>query len=102
MATWPPAKRLQFVVAEQWFFFRFGAAVGGYVGSVLAPTVGWIFLRRAPLQRAIEETALGTLIGIAVAAAIQPRFVVFYALGGFLAGATRLWLAERGRQARAS
>ena len=81
--------------AYPYIFLHVGAVAGGYLGAALAPTIGWLFLRRAPLYRAIGHTALGTLIAIAISAVIQPGWCVFYALGGFLVAAGHLWFTTR-------
>jgi hypothetical protein len=86
--------------AYPFIFLRFGAVAGGYLGAIFAPTIGWLFLRRAPLYRAIGQTAVGTLIGIAIGAAIQPHWCAAYALGGFLVATGRLWFATRASASR--
>ncbi len=96
-AVLPLVRRLRLEAAALFFFFRFGAAIGACLGSVLAPTVGWIFLRRVPLYRAVGQTALGALLGIAIAAAVQPRWSQLYAVAGFLAAAVQLWVSARQR-----
>ena len=89
--------RLRVEVTNLLFFFRFGAEIGAWLGAALAPIVGWIFLRRIPLHRAIGQTALGTVLGIAVAAAVQPQSCVLYAVAGFLAATVRLWISTQRR-----
>ena len=80
-----------------------GGGVGAVIGAVLAPVMAWIFLRRVPLWRAIAEPALGTLLGILVAAATVPWGTVLFPLIGFLAGAIRLWFVDgRRRQVHGS
>jgi hypothetical protein len=70
------------------------AAVGGAIGSVAAPLMSWLFLRRVPLGRAIVQTALGTIIGGAVT---FPMFLgpLGGALLGFSAAALRLFVVTR-------
>jgi hypothetical protein len=75
--------------------FGFGATLGASYGAVVAPIIGWIFLRRASLGRAIAETALGTLAGMLTAAALPSRPIYLLAFIGFLAAAIRLWVATR-------
>jgi hypothetical protein len=75
--------------------FGLGAMFGATLGAVLAPAVGWIFLRRASLGRAIAETALGALAGILAAAVSPSRPIYSLGLVGFLLAATRLWFATR-------
>jgi len=76
--------------------FSLGAGFGAIVGAFLAPVVGWVFLRRAPLGRAIAETALGVLGGLVVGAFVWPRRPI-YLLGliGFVLAAIRLWFGTR-------
>ncbi|MDB4889668.1 MAG: hypothetical protein JWL61_1523 [Gemmatimonadetes bacterium] len=68
-----------------------GAAGGALFGAVLAPIVAWIFLRRVTIGRAIAETSIGVLAGIAVGGLFQPQLTILYALGGFVAAGARLW-----------
>lgn len=68
-----------------------GAAGGALFGAVLAPIVAWIFLRRVSIGRAIAETSIGVLAGIAVGGLLQPQLTIVYALGGFVASGARLW-----------
>jgi hypothetical protein len=68
-----------------------GAAGGALFGAVLAPIVAWIFLRRVSIGRAIAETSIGVLVGIAVGGLLQPQLTIMYALGGFVAAGARLW-----------
>jgi hypothetical protein len=74
-----------------------GAAGGALFGAVLAPIIAWIFLRRVSIGRAIAETSIGVLAGIAVGGLLQPQLTIMYALGGFVAAGVRLWamLPER-------
>jgi len=62
------------------------------------PAIGWLFLRRASLGRAIGETASGTLIGITIGALFHTA--TLFALLGFLIAAGRLWAATRPAAAR--
>jgi len=57
--------------------------------------VGWLFLRRVPLARAIGQTAFGALLGIGASAIVLPGFAVPFALAGFLVAAIRLWIVAR-------
>jgi hypothetical protein len=75
--------------------FGLGAMLGASYGALLAPVVGWIFLRRASLGRAIAETALGTLGGMLTALVLPSRPVYLLGFIGFLAAAIRLWVATR-------
>jgi hypothetical protein len=75
--------------------FWFGAVLGALFGVVLTPAVGWIFLRRVSLRRAIAQTALGVLAGIAVGAVVFPTFSIHLGLLGFLIAGIRLWFATR-------
>jgi hypothetical protein len=75
--------------------FALGAMFGASLGAVLAPVVGWTFLRRVSLGRAIAETALGTLAGILAAVLWPSRPIYLSGLIGFLLAAIRLWFATR-------
>ena len=75
--------------------FSLGASFGAIAGAILAPVVGWLFLRRASLGRAIAETALGTLAGMLVGAVWPSRPIYLLGLVGFLLAALRLWFATR-------
>lgn len=76
--------------------FSLGAMAGATVGAVLAPVVGWVFLRRVSLGRAIAETALGVLAGILVGAFLLPgRPIYELGLVGFLLAAAGLWFRTR-------
>jgi hypothetical protein len=75
--------------------FCLGASFGAIAGAILAPVVGWLFLRRASLGRAIAETALGVLAGILVGALWPSRPIYLLGLVGFLLAALRLWFATR-------
>jgi len=95
--------RLRLEAREFLFLFTFGATFGVAVGAVIAPIVGWLFLRRVALARAIGQTALGSLVGIAVAAILHPTYAAPFALAGLLVAAIRLWIvAARGRVERHS
>jgi len=77
--------------------FSLGAGFGAMVGAFLVPIVGWVFLRRASLGRAIVETALGVLAGILVGAFVWPsRPIYLLGLMGFVLAAIRLWFGTRG------
>ena len=81
--------------------FSLGGAFGALVGAFLAPVVGWVFLRRASLGRAIAETTLGILAGLVVGAFLWPgRPIYLFGLLGFLLAAVRLWFATRGARQR--
>lgn len=97
-STLPAGTRLRLEVGVWFFFFRFGATAGAYIGAALAPMIGWLFLRRVPLARAIGQTALGALLGIAVSALVDPRLSELLALAGFLVAAIRLWIVHRRRR----
>src|SRR5690242_11975389 len=66
--AWPRGLVLRFVLPFVLFGLEFGAFGGSILGAVLTPIVGWIFLRRVPLDRAIRQTALGVAIAITVGA----------------------------------
>jgi hypothetical protein len=89
----PLTMRLRLEATSLFFFFRFGAEIGACLGAALAPIVGWIFLRRTPLHRAIRQTALGTLLGIAVGAVARPELCALFAIAGFLAATAQLSVA---------
>ncbi len=79
-----------------------GLLGGGLLGSVLAPVAAWTLMRHVPLWRAIGETALGTVIGVAVGDLLGPwlgrpaPWEMVFALLGFTAAAIRLRLTHRG------
>lgn len=76
--------------------FSLGAGFGAMAGAVLVPVVGWVFLRRASLGRAIAETALGMLGGMLLGAFVWPgRPIYLLGLVGFLLAAIRLWFGTR-------
>jgi hypothetical protein len=81
---------------ERFKLAMLGIAGGALFGAVLAPIVAWLFLRRATLARAIAETAAGVLLGIAVGAAVRPRYTILFGLAGFVAAGARLWWVTRG------
>jgi hypothetical protein len=95
MATLRLAARLRIQASALFGLFGAGALFGAPVGAMLAPMVGWLFLRRVSLAQAIGQTALGALIGIAVSAVLRPDFSLPFALAGFLAAAIRLWIVAR-------
>ena len=76
--------------------WRIGVAIGAWggalFGSVLAPLVAWIFLRRVSLGRAIAQTALGVVVGVAIAAVVNPALSIPFGLAGFVAVAVWLWV----------
>ncbi len=74
----------------------FGAYFGAHVGAVLAPLLAWVFLRRAPLGRAIAQTSLGTLAGVLAGAVFAPGWVVPVAIAGFVTATARLYVVTRG------
>lgn len=73
--------------------FRFGANIGMMRGAFFAPIVGWLFLRRISLGRAIGQTALGVLAGVVVGCFTSPRQCGVYGVYGFLIAGAGLWLA---------
>ena len=66
------------------------AGFGAAVGAIFAPAASWLLLRHVPLWRSITETAVGTLLGAAVATFLAPAFVIPAAAAGFLLAAARL------------
>ena len=62
-----------------------GGAFGAVAGTIVAPTVSWIFLRHVPLGRAIAQTALGTILGGAIGFFL-PTLGLGLAVPGFLYG----------------
>jgi len=75
--------------------FGLGAALGATFGAVITPVVGWIFLRRVSLGRAIAETTLGTLAGILAASLWPSRPIYLLGFVGFFLAALRLWFTTR-------
>jgi len=45
------------------FELAFAALTGAFIGFFLAPSVGWLLLRRVPLGRAFGGLVLGTVLG---------------------------------------
>lgn len=77
------------------FALIFGGGVGAGIGAVLTPLLAWIFLRRVPLGRAIGETAIGMLAGVALAMIFVPAYWLGAALLGFLGAGVRLFVVSR-------
>ena len=63
------------------------AAVGGAVGMVGAPALGWGLLRRVPLGRAVLGTACGTVLGAIAGELLRPVNPYSHTIPGFIAGA---------------
>ncbi len=80
---------------EIWPALGFGAGVGAVFGAVLTPLLAWIFLRRVPLGRAIVETSIGILAGVALAMIFAPTYWLGAALLGFLTAGVRLFVVSR-------
>ena len=71
-----------------------GVGYGGAAGAVLTPPLSWLLLRRVSLGRALLETAVGTLLGAAIALVAAPLYTIQAALGGFVLAALRLRIAR--------
>lgn len=69
-----------------------GSLFGAVFGFVLVPIIGWIFLRRISLGRAILQTAAGVLAGLLVSAVVEPGAAILFGLGGFVLASGVLWL----------
>ena len=76
------------------FGLGFATFVGAVIGTVMAPVIAWVLLRRVPLWRAITQTALGTLIG-AIAMSFFPPGPIVGAIAGFTLAAIRLRIVTR-------
>jgi F0F1-type ATP synthase assembly protein I len=78
------------------------AIFGGVLGFVLAPVAAWTLMRHVPLWRAIAETSVGTVLGVAVGWLLGPSlghggsWPIVFGLVGFAAAALRLRLTHRG------
>lgn len=82
-----------------------GTMVGTPLGMIGAPVLGWLFLRRVPLGRAITHTAVGTVIGSLAGFALWHLariggdvggvFLVVGAVAGFVVSAVLLWGTHR-------
>ena len=79
-----------------WFV---AGTVGGALGAVMLPLVGFTLLRRAPLGRVLLETILGAAIGGAIGAVTSPLGAGWFtgALAGFALSAAHLWWRTRTR-----
>jgi hypothetical protein len=77
------------------------AGFGAILGFALAPIAAWTLMRHVPLWRAILETALGTMVGVAVGLYFSRSrvYAALWPLGlgvaGFIAAAIRLRLTHR-------
>jgi hypothetical protein len=72
------------------FFLGFtgiAAAFGALCGGVLAPSAGWLLLRRVPLARAAIGTAVGTIFGGALGEWLAPLNPYAVGVPGILVGA---------------
>ncbi|HEY6853734.1 MAG TPA: hypothetical protein VI139_05775, partial [Gemmatimonadales bacterium] len=71
------------------------AAIGAGLGAVLAPSAGWLLLRRVPLGRAFAGLTIGTVLG-GLAGWFLPAMTnvfvqpIITAAAGFLASAVFL------------
>lgn len=74
------------------------AMIGGIAGTVLAPILAWVFLRRVPLGRAVAVTGLGALVGAAVSAIVAPPAFIAGALAGFVMSGIGLFVQTRRRK----
>ena len=87
----------------------FAAGAGALTGAVGAPALAWALLRRVPLGRAVQVTAVGTVIGAVVGEVLNPLNpyarmipgVIGGALLGFVGAGVGLRIAI-GREARGS
>jgi hypothetical protein len=79
-----------------WFV---AGSVGGALGAVLLPLVGFTLLRRAPLGKVLLETILGAALGGAIGAVLSPfgGGWITGALVGFAASVGHLWWRARRR-----
>lgn len=89
-------------VGDVWGPLAFAAGFGAAIGAIVTPILAWIFLRRVPLGRAIAETTLGLLAGVALAMVFAPAFWLPAALLGFVVAAVRLFVTSRRAQAPAA
>ena len=80
--------------------YHWAPAEFALIGAIATPLLAWLFLRRAPLWRAITEPALGVMVGTLVALAtipllgsliVQPLCV----LAGVTAASLRLHWSQR-------
>jgi hypothetical protein len=76
-------------------YFEIGALGGSVLGALLTPIVGWLFLRRVPLGRAIRETAIGVGLGIAAGVLLPLQIALVLGLSGFVLAGGRLWWVTR-------
>ncbi len=60
-----------------WAILVYTSFWGAAAGIVLGPILAWTLLRRAPLWRAVTETALATAIGVGVVFALSAPFAAF-------------------------
>jgi len=58
-----PASRPLINADDLWFFTYIATLIGTSAGVILGPLFAWTLLRRAPLWRAIGETALAASLG---------------------------------------
>jgi hypothetical protein len=79
------------------FGFEFGAVGGSVLGAVLTPLMSWILLRRVALHRAIRETVVGVVFGIAIGAVFSLQTALSLGLVGFVLAGGRLWWSSRPR-----
>lgn len=77
-----------------WFY---AGLIGAPFGAVLLPLAGFTALRRVPLGRLIGTTIVGTALGAAIGANLNPGAWLWGAIAGFVAATGGLWYRFRRR-----
>lgn len=89
---WTPVTTTVWFDPPFWAVARFAAIWGAAAGVILGPILAWTLLRRAPLWRAVTETAVAAALGtgLALMFSVGDALLLATAVASPLAAAVRL------------